>query len=29
LPEEKRKIAEEKIKFGRAMREFDENLGID
>jgi hypothetical protein len=29
LPEEKRKIAEEKIEFGRAMREFDENLGID
>jgi hypothetical protein len=28
LPEEKRKIAEEKIEFGRAMREFDENLGI-
>jgi hypothetical protein len=29
LPEEKRKMAEEKIEFGRAMREFDENLGID
>jgi hypothetical protein len=28
LPEEKRKIVEEKIEFGRAMREFDENLGI-